>query len=272
MTDTQTPDCANTYDQGPSDPAPVAPVAPVAHTTGEQTVLMPLGAGAPPRRNAVPSIPPIEKHQQELHDLLCSGWSAARVCSHMKTVKKVDIPLGEIIAFQNSIPQEEMLPVSDLSKRFLQLDLQIDAVGEMARLLRLSGDRLGVALTLEQASNQRIPYVDIATRNYWQMLREYVETRQTLGELPAPNKSIGGLTLTSATRAGDDGKTLPTLRAIMMVEASLGGNDDDDDDDGNGNGDVNDVDIPVGDGGENGAYPGGPQSYKRVSAAQLLPE
>jgi hypothetical protein len=181
----------------------------------------------------------------EVHDMLCSGWSPQRVCAHLISRRHAQVPIQDIILFKDTIPQSEFLPVSELAKRFKELDIEVDAVGEMGRLLRLAADRLGVAMSLETSTGQRIPYVDVASRNYWTMLREYVETRQGLGELPQAAKSAS---LTLPPSASNNPQQL-SLRALLMVEAT----------------------TPTSEGDDDGVISGGPQTYKRMPAQELLP-
>jgi hypothetical protein len=144
--------------------------------------------------------------------MLSSGWSASRVHQHIKLVYRVMVPLVDIKAYRELIPSEAMLPPVPLKEQFQDIDIEIDAVGEMGRLLRLSAERLQDALLVEELTEERVPYLDTAVKVYWKMLREYVETKQTLGVLPIAEKAVE-VSVTAPPQ-----QTQLTLRQILVMK------------------------------------------------------
>jgi len=185
-------------------------------------------------------------YRLEVHDMLCSGWSPARVYRHLEVVRHVKVPLHEIINYLATIPEAELLPKTVLQQQFQGADIEVDALGEMARLLRLQSERLGTALFLEQRTGERIPYVEIASKIYWQMLQDYVAMKQVVGEIPT----------TPSLPAEGALQKLPPLRDLFIIN--------------------NNMVAPV----EQGAtidgivtkqdYPGGPQAYTRAKTRELV--
>jgi len=131
----------------------------------------------------------LDPYRLEVYDMLCSGWSVTRIYRYLEAVRHAKVPLQDIISMLASIPESDILPKTVLQKEFAGADIEIDAIGEMARLLRLQSERIGVALLLEKAVGERVPYVETASRVYWVMLREYVSTKQLVGEMPIPSSS-----------------------------------------------------------------------------------
>ena len=195
----------------------------------------------------------LEPYQLEVHDMLCSGWSPARVYRHLEIVRRVKVPLQDLNDFLISIPPSEILPKTQLQKEFDGADIEVDAIGEMARLLRLQAERLGVGLLLEQREGERLPYVDVASQVYWKMLKDYIDAKQAAGELPLSNVTSTLVTLDTPMQK------LPMLRDLIIINnaaataakgyAAAGDGDDDDD--------VIEGEVEI-------SYPGGPQSYVRA--------
>ena len=157
------------------------------------------------------------EYQYAIRAMLCSGWSAARVAEHLQETKGVQVPVAQIEAYLSTIPEKEKLENSVLQERYKALDVKIDALGEMARLLRLSSDRLGASLSIEVMTKERIGYTDVAIANYWRMLGEYIEVKQGMGLLPTATK-VPSLNPGEASGSSD----LPTLRAMFNVQVNTG--------------------------------------------------
>ena len=117
------------------------------------------------------------------------------------------------------IPKENIIDFTALQKRYKKLDIQVDAIGELSRLLRLVSDRLGAALSIEDKTQTRLSYVDTATQLYWKMLLEFAELQQSLGDLPSVKHGPPVPQLAIPQLLG--GEPLPTLRALL-VEVSNG--------------------------------------------------
>lgn len=162
-------------------------------------------------------------HELDIREMLCSGWSPTRVHRFLKAVRSVDVPVRDISDYLGSIPKDEILDFTTLQQRYKQIDIQVDAMGEMARLLRLTSDRLGAALMVEESSGTRLAYVDTVTASYWKMLGEFIGIQQSVGELPSTKSG------NPPVQSGDvaqllGGKPLPTLRSLLL-EVKYGSDD-----------------------------------------------
>jgi len=124
-------------------------------------------------------------YEQEVREMLCSGWSPDRVSRFLKKSSSIDIPIDNITDYLETIPQEDIVDFSALQRRYKNLNIQVDAMGELARVLSLVSDRLATAINVEDKNQIRIGYVDTATQLYWKMLIEFAELQQSLGELPS---------------------------------------------------------------------------------------
>jgi len=162
---------------------------------------------------ALPSV--LAQHELEIREMLCSGWTPIRVHRFLKAVRSVEVPLQDISDYLGSIPKAELLDFTALQKRYNQINIQVDAMGELARLLRLTSDRLGAALMIEEASGTRLAYVDTVTASYWKMLSEYVEIQQSIGELPSTKGSNPPVQPGAAAQLLG-GKPLPSLRSLLL--------------------------------------------------------
>ena len=91
------------------------------------------------------------EHRQTIFNCLANNWSAARVHAYLMQTAQVDISTRDIQAFREGLKEEDFLPVTYLQSKFKELDIEIDAIGELARLLKLSAERLDMALFLEQS-------------------------------------------------------------------------------------------------------------------------
>jgi len=159
-------------------------------------------------------------YEQEIREMLCSGWTPARVVRFIKQARTVDIAIDDVSDYLIQIPKEDIVDFSALQRRYKNLDLQVDAMGELARVLRLVSDRLASAVHVEDMTKTRLAYVDTATQLYWRMLVEFAELQQSLGDLPSikhgsppvPHANIPQLV---------GGGPLPTLRALL-IEVSDG--------------------------------------------------
>jgi len=194
----------------------------------------------------VPATITTSAHKEEILALLLSGWSPARVHQHIRTARHQDIPAQDIATLLATLPSDQLTDPTPLARRFPSM-VEFDAPTEMSRLLQLQANRLQIALALEGAGQQRLPYVDTAVRGYWKMLLEYVETKQSLGDLPLQTQKAGtqinfGLQLPGSSEG------MPTLRALLAVTTEPLPNTDPD----------------------NGAHASRPQPYKRTPAPKLL--
>lgn len=151
--------------------------------------------------------------KQEVFDLLLSGWSPAKISKTLFKQYGELLPPHEIAAFLEEIPVSLLLPPSYLQRRLKQVDITFDAVGELGRLLRLQSERLDASLMLEEVTQQPQPTTDKQARVYWQMLLDYIEKLQSLGDLPkaaaklevTPHEAVAAPRLRDLLEAGEAG-------------------------------------------------------------------
>lgn len=148
------------------------------------------------------------EYKQEIFDRLLSGWSPSRISRAVHQQHGVLVLPLDIKQFLGEIPAAMLLPPSELRRRLKQIDVDIDAVGQMGMLLRLAADRLDTSLLLEEAVNKRSGKTEQLIGSYWRMLERYVAIRQRLGDLPtaATEYKVGPT---------DDTSTMPTLRELL---------------------------------------------------------
>ena len=156
------------------------------------------------------SLPSIEQneHKQEIFNRLLSGWSPSRISQTLHKECNVLILPHDIKQFFTEIPLTLLLPPSELRARLKQIDVNIDAVGQMASLLRLVADRLDTALLLEESTHKKCPKTEPLIQSYWRMLERYVNILQKLGDLPTAAQEI-------KVGASEDTGSLPSLRDLI---------------------------------------------------------
>jgi hypothetical protein len=129
------------------------------------------------------------EHLQDIFEMLLCGWSPSRISKHLLKLYGETIAPAAIMQYLNDIPPALLLPSSYLRRRINQIDMQIDATGEMAKLLKLASDRLDEATSCEDITGIHTPTVDRLMLQYWDMLCKYVLMMQSLGDMPsAPKK------------------------------------------------------------------------------------
>ena len=150
--------------------------------------------------------------KQEVFDMLCSNWSPARVSRHLFRTKGVKLTPSAIRTFLDEIPPAFVLPPSFIKTKLLQLDVIVDSVGELGRMLKVQEERVSAALLLEDITPGGAKGNSItieATRlieKYEKSLHAYTTLMQSIGELPEEPMKVD---LTSG------GEGLPTLRQIF---------------------------------------------------------
>ena len=137
-------------------------------------------------------------HRQEIFDKLLSGWSPARVARSIEKRHGIVIPVQDIAAFRETIPSELALKESELSKRLKHIDVEVDALLEMQRVLMLDRDRLNDALLRDEITRQPLEettarhdvkqdtIVEHRAEIYFRHLRQYMETLHEIGEIRPP--------------------------------------------------------------------------------------
>jgi len=121
------------------------------------------------------------EHKHVIFNCLANNWSAARVHIYLMQTAHVDIPISTIQAFKDELNEDDFLPITHLQRRFRDLDIEVDAIGELARLLRLKAERLDAALFLESVTHPLHTIVDQQLHEYWDLLKQYLAIQKGLG-------------------------------------------------------------------------------------------
>jgi len=121
------------------------------------------------------------EHKQDIFNCLANNWSAERIHAFLLQTDGTNISIDAIKEYRNSLPDDVFLPITYLQSKFKELDIEVDAVGELARLLKLKAERLDMALFLESCTHPLNPIVDEQARGYWNLLREYLAIQKGLG-------------------------------------------------------------------------------------------
>jgi hypothetical protein len=176
------------------------------------------------------------KYQQEIYECLTSGWTPARVSHYIERTYGTQITTADIKAYRETIPKALIIPPSYIRAKLLELDIQVDAIGDMARVLKIMEDRVGTALLQESISGSPLETTNHMIAAYWRMLEEYIVFRQRLGELPSEPIKIADVS-DAKPKLGDilkkkltDGlqSNLSTL-VPMPGDISRSGDDEDED-------------------------------------------
>ncbi len=96
------------------------------------------------------------EYKQEIFDRLLSGWSPARISEVVKKRHGVLIKPEDIEAYRQQIPEEMFLGASELAKRLKNIDVRVDALLTMERLIVLLEQRLNDALIHERVTRSSL--------------------------------------------------------------------------------------------------------------------
>lgn len=154
--------------------------------------------------------------KQDIFNMLCSNWSPSRISKHLFRAKGIKLTPTAINTFLKEIPPAFVLPPSFIKKKLLLLDITIDSIDELGRLLKIQEERVAAALLLEDLSpgGSGKGITIEATRlikEYEKSLLAYTELMQSLGEIPEEPVKVD---LTSG------GETFPTLRQLIEARKS----------------------------------------------------
>ena len=155
------------------------------------------------------------EHRQTIFNCLANNWSAARIHAYLMQTAHVDISTRDIQAFREQLDESDFLPVSYLQSKFGELDIEVDAIGELARLLKLSQERLDTALFFESVTTPLHTIVDQQKREYWGLLKEYIAIQKGLGFFAVDTVGSAGLqnVLPANLPPGD----IPTIRHLLEL-------------------------------------------------------
>jgi hypothetical protein len=146
-------------------------------------------------------------YRGEIEAMLMAGASIKRVCQILHLKHGIDVPVSQVEAAALSV---QPLSPTRLSTRLHGADLEIDVIGEMARLLKLQEQRLSTLILVEEVVADRAqgldPRLDMALEMYWKMLGQYMHARQALGELPSEPLKIQAIAITP---------NLPTIQELI---------------------------------------------------------
>ena len=161
----------------------------------------------------------IQPYRQEIFNKLVSGWTPGRVASILSVYYGMDITEKSVTEYREKIPDEVAIRVPYLHKLLHLIDIEIDPMGEMQRVLKLAAMRLDAMLEREeeaknQTENPPTPAqlrkfgdaIDKAAKTYWKLLGEYVER-------------IALIKGSSASRDVLKPQKVPTVREIMAETA-----------------------------------------------------
>jgi len=162
----------------------------------------------------IPSIKNSE-HRQTIFNCLANNWSASRVHAYLMQTVNVDISAKDIQTFRDTLKEEDFLPVTYLQSKFKDLDIEIDAIGELARLLKLSAERLDTALFLENVTHPLHTLVDFHKREYWDLLRQYLAIQKGFGFFAVD--TVGPAGMQDVLPANIPPGEIPTIRHLLEL-------------------------------------------------------
>jgi len=159
------------------------------------------------------------EHRQTIFNCLANNWSAARVHAYLIQTAQVDISTRDIQGFRDQLDEDDFLPVTYLQSKFKELDIEVDAIGELARLLKLKAERLDIALFVESISTPLNSIVDLQIQEYWNLLRQYLTIQKGLGFFAVDTASSAGLQ--DVLPAGIIPGEIPTIRHLMELRVTM---------------------------------------------------
>lgn len=133
--------------------------------------------------------------ETEVREMIINRWPATRIFKHLRDQCGVAAPLSMIAEHIAAIPESEKLPEAGLDKRY-RSEVRMDPLQEMQRLLREQSSRVEAALAIEDvvsgsgADKKLAAVVGQEITTYFKMLREFVETAQSLGILQKQPEEI----------------------------------------------------------------------------------
>ena len=92
--------------------------------------------------------------KQEIFNMFLSGWSPGRVYNNIKRLGET-IPIRDLAAYQKQIPEEWKLEPSELAKAMKRIDVEVDALLIMRRVILLLEQRLDEALLHARITHQQ---------------------------------------------------------------------------------------------------------------------
>jgi len=152
------------------------------------------------------------EHKQTVFNCLVNNWSAERTHVYLMQTADVNIPVAAIKEFRAQLNESDFLPITYLQSKFKELDIEVDAIGELARLLKLKAERLDTALFIESVTHPLAAIVDQQLNEYWNLLKQYLAVQKGLGFFAADTVPMQNL-----LPAGTPPSEIPTIRALLEI-------------------------------------------------------
>lgn len=143
----------------------------------------------------------------EVVDMIRSGWTPNRIVKHLYHTLGVDVPVEHVTELRDAIPKALLLPPSELASLLNDVDLQIDVLGDLGRLIALNRDRLARQIQAEKTNEACFESVDDIMEGTAKLLAQYSKLQMDLGLLPQQMPEMR-LHLESAT---------PTVEEILKT-------------------------------------------------------
>jgi len=132
--------------------------------------------------------PTIKPFRQEVFNKLVTGWSPSRISAIMESYYHVVITEPDILEYAKLIPPEVKIRVPYLHRLLHLLDIEVDPMGEMQRLMKFMAIRLDEALQAEEdiqggsPANKKKAADKVIQRakDYWRFLGDYIERIATM--------------------------------------------------------------------------------------------
>jgi len=153
----------------------------------------------------------------QVYRMLVTGWHPEAIAAHLETTYNQIVPTEVIIDFKNKIDPQLFIPPTYLRERYKNLDLQIDPLAEINRVLFLMQERLGASVLLEEIDGIPSPGTTDLVESYFNMLHNTALLQNKLGTLGKPQPAV------EAGAEARVGGGLPSLRLLLEVHGA--GND-----------------------------------------------
>ena len=135
------------------------------------------------------------EYKQWVFDRLASNWSPARVAEVLKREHNEVISADDIELFRRQIPEIMRLKSSELARRYKDIDVKIDEMQELHRVLMFAKDEFDAAVLLQQVQGGKVDkpekvqverHIDRRMKVYFGLLERFAKLRKEVGELRPP--------------------------------------------------------------------------------------
>ena len=161
-------------------------------------------------------------HLYTVYSLLCSGWHPVKVAVYLAQTHGEQIPVEAIDAYLQSIPDEDLLPTTAITRHFRGLDVIADPVRTMHEMLLLRKHSL--AQKIEEAGEDKwTATIDGDIRDVFEMA---AELRGMLGDVAPPRTPSESSSSRGATTLRDLAKQRRIASAERVTERVTFDDDD----------------------------------------------